>query len=67
MEPRHPIQHPRNALIVGVVFVVVAIVYWYVQPFGLVHLDYAGVTMLSVLGIAMGLMFYVLVAGSPSD
>jgi hypothetical protein len=67
MEPRHPIQHPRNAVIVGIVFIVVAIVYWYVQPFGLVHLDYAGVTMLAVLGIAMGLMAYVLIAGSPSD
>jgi hypothetical protein len=67
MDTRHPIQHPRNALIVGLVFVAVAVVYWYVQPFGLVHLDYAGVTMLAVLGIAMGLMAYVLIAGSPSD
>jgi uncharacterized membrane protein len=67
MQTRHPIQHPRNALVVGVVFVVVAIVYWYVQPFGLKHSDYAGVTMLGVLGIAMGLMAYVLIAGSPSD
>jgi hypothetical protein len=32
-----------------------------------VHIDYAGVTMLAVLGIAMGLMAYVLIAGSPSD
>jgi hypothetical protein len=67
MKTRHPIQHPRNALVVGAVFVGVAIVYWYVQPFGLTHLDYAGVTMLAVLGIAMGLMAYVLIAGSPSD
>jgi hypothetical protein len=67
MQSRHPLQHPRNALVIGLVFVVVAIVYWYVQPFGLVHLDYAGVTMLAALGIAMGLMAYVLIAGSPND
>jgi hypothetical protein len=67
MESRHPLQHPRNAALVGVMFVIVAIVYWYVQPFGLTHLDYAGVTMLAALGIAMGLMAYVLIAGSPND
>jgi hypothetical protein len=31
------------------------------------HVDYAGVTMLCVLGIAMALMAYVLIAGSPND
>jgi hypothetical protein len=65
--PRHPIQHPRNALVVGAMFVVIAIVYWWTQEYGFHLVDYAGVTLLAVLGIAMGLMAYVLIAGSPSD
>lgn len=63
----HPIRHPRNAIIVGLVFVVVAAIYWAVPYFGGWELDYAGVTMLAVLGIAMAVMAYVLIAGSPSD
>jgi uncharacterized RDD family membrane protein YckC len=63
----HPLKHPRNALIVGIVFVVIAAIYWAVPYFGGWHLDYAGVTMLAVLGIAMALMAYVLIAGSPNE
>ena len=63
----HPLKHPRNAAIVGIIFVVIAAIYWAVPYFGGWHLDYAGVTMLAVLGIAMAVMAYVLVAGSPSD
>ena len=63
----HPIRHPRNAIFVGLVFVVAAAIYWAVPYFGGWHLDYAGVTMLAVLGIAGALMAYVLIAGSPSD
>ncbi len=63
----HPLRHPRNAALVGVIFVVIAAVYWAVPYFGGWHLDYAGVTMLGVLGIAMALMAYVLIAGSPND
>ena len=63
----HPIRHPRNAIIVGLVFVIVAVIYWGVPYFGGWELDYAGVTMLAVLGIAMAVMAYVLIAGSPSD
>jgi hypothetical protein len=63
----HPIRHPRNAIFVGLVFVVIAVIYWAVPYFGGWHLDYAGVTMLAVLGIAGALMAYVLIAGSPSD
>ena len=63
----HPLKHPRNAIFVGLVFVAIAIVYWAIPYFGGFHLDYAGVTMLAVLGIAMSLMFYVLIAGSPND
>jgi hypothetical protein len=63
----HPVRHPRNALVVGVLFVVIAAIYWAVPYFGGWHLDYAGVTMLAALGIAMALMAYVLIAGSPSE
>jgi hypothetical protein len=63
----HPLRHPRNAALVGIIFVIVAVVYWAVPYFGGWHLDYAGTTMLVALGIAMALMAYVLVAGSPSE
>ena len=63
----HPLQHPRNAALVGVIFIVIAVIYWALPYFGNFHVDYAGVTMLAIVGIAMGLMFYVLVAGSPSE
>ena len=63
----HPLQHPRNAAVVGIIFVITGAVYWVVQYVAQWHIDYAGVTMLGVLGIAMGLMFYVLVAGSSND
>ncbi len=63
----HPLRHPRNAAIVGVIFIITAAVYWAIPYFFDFHLDYAGVTMLAILGISMGLMFYVLVAGSSND
>jgi uncharacterized membrane protein len=50
---------PRYTLIAGLVFIVLAIVY------GLLSHDPGGVTMLIALGVAMGLMSYVLIAGSP--
>jgi hypothetical protein len=63
----HPLKHPRNAAIVGIIFVIIAVVYWAVPYFGGWHLDYAGTTMLAALGIAMAIMAYVLVAGSAND
>jgi hypothetical protein len=63
----HPLKHPRNAIFVGLIFVVIGALYWAIPYFGGWHLDYAGVTMLLVLGIAMSIMFYVLIAGSPSE
>ena len=60
----HPIKHPRNAIFIGLVFVAIGAVYWALPYFSNAHLDYAGVTMLGVLGIAMAIMFYVLIAGS---
>ena len=63
----HPLKHPRNAIAVGLMFVVIAVVYWAVPYFGGWHVDWAGTTMLAVLGIATAIMAYVLIAGSPSD
>jgi apolipoprotein N-acyltransferase len=63
----HPLRHPRNALAIGVIFVATAIVYWVSPYLGHGHIDYAGITMLAALGIAMGLLFYVLIAGSSND
>ena len=50
---------PRYTLLAGALFVVVGIVYGFLSG------DWAGVTMLLALGVAMALMAYVLVAGSP--
>jgi hypothetical protein len=63
----HPLKHPRNALFIGLIFVAIGAVYWAIPYFGGGHVDYAGTTMLAILGIAMSLMFYVLAAGSPND
>ena len=60
----HPLKHPRNAALVGVVFIVLAFVYWFLPTYGGWHVDYAGTTMLFALGVAMAMMAYVLVAGS---
>ncbi|HEX2756259.1 MAG TPA: hypothetical protein VHM48_12395 [Candidatus Limnocylindrales bacterium] len=63
----HPLRHPRNAALGGIIFIIIAAIFWAVPYYGGWHIDYAGVTMLAVLGIAMALMAYVLIAGSPND
>jgi len=63
----HPLRHPRNALVVGLLFAFIGAVYWAVPTLGGWHVDYAGATMLIALGVAMGVMAYVLIAGSPND
>jgi hypothetical protein len=56
---------PRRAALVGIVFLLIAGFYWtfpyFVDPSAI---DYAGITMLIALGVAMSLMAYVLVAGT---
>jgi len=55
----------RNALILGVVFIVVGVAYWYLQgPDSSVTLDRAGATMLVILGGAMAFVFSILLRGS---
>ena len=63
----HPLRHPRNAALVGVLFIVIGLIYWAVPYVGGWHVDYAGTTMLIALGIAIAFMAYVLVAGSPNE
>jgi hypothetical protein len=63
----HPLRHPRNAALVGIVFIAIGVIYWAIPYFGGWHVDYAGVTMLIALGIAIAFMAYVLVAGSPNE
>jgi len=53
------IIRPRLTLLAGGFFIALAIGY------GLLSRDWSGVTMLGALGIAMALMAYVLVVGSP--
>jgi len=50
---------PRLTLLAGVVFIALAIVY------GVLSQDWGGVTMRGALGMAVALMAYALVAGSP--
>jgi hypothetical protein len=63
----HPLRHPRNAIFVGLLFVVVGVAYWGVQTIGGWPVDYAGTTMLILLGVATSILAYVLIAGSPND
>ena len=60
-------RHPRRAALVGILFVLIGLVYWGVQAIAGWDVDYAGVTMLILLGVAVAIMAYVLVAGSTSD
>lgn len=53
----------RNAIILGAIFVVVGVVYLYVQARPQ-NIDLAGATFLVVLGIAMAFTFAVLLRGS---
>jgi len=55
----HPIAHPRNAIFLGLVFVVLSLAYLFLSH------DAGGSTMIFALGIAMSLAFYALAAGSP--
>lgn len=58
---------PRLAVIIGIIWVIDVIIYWaFPYLFG-GHIDYAGITMLLALSVAMSIMFYVLLAGSPRD
>ena len=67
----HPLRHPRNAALVGIIFIVIAFVFWIVPTMAGLTVPYnlvaAGTTMLVFLGVAMAIMAYVLVAGSSDE
>jgi heme/copper-type cytochrome/quinol oxidase subunit 1 len=67
----HLLRHPRNAALVGIVFLVIAVIYWIVPTVAGLTVPYdlvaAGTTMLLFLGVAMALMAYVLVAGTRGE
>ena len=54
----------RHAVLIGLVFVVIAIIYWALPTVLGGHVDFAGITMLLALGIAMTLMVWVLFTGA---
>jgi apolipoprotein N-acyltransferase len=54
---------PRRAALAGLIFVVIAGIYW-LAPYVLGGIvDYAGMTMLIALGAAVAIMAYVLFTG----
>ena len=66
----HPLRHPRNAAMVGIIFVIIGIVYYAVPAVEGLNISYdiaAGTTLLVFLGVAMAIMAYVLVAGSTDE
>jgi uncharacterized membrane protein len=63
----HPMRRPRYAVAIGVLFLVLSVTYYAVPTIAGGHVDWAGMVMLGALGIAMGLMAYVLMAGAPND
>jgi hypothetical protein len=67
----HPLRHPRNAALVGVLFLVIGVIYLVVPVIDGLNISYyelaAGTTMLIFLGVAMAIMAYVLVAGSSDE
>lgn len=60
-------RRSRNIVLLGLVFIAIAATYALgAVPLGY-HVEWAGVTMLGALGVAMALMAYVLIAGSSND
>jgi hypothetical protein len=55
--------NPRRAAAIGIIFPVIAVIYFAAPTLMNGHVDFAGVTMLIALGAAMSIMAYVLMAG----
>ena len=60
-------MNPRISILIGVTFIVVGVVYYGLPAVFGGHIDWAGLTMLIALSVAMSVMFYVLLAGSPRE
>lgn len=54
----------RLALVLGVIFAAVGVIYWFVQHFDAATTDYEGAVLLVILGVAMAFGFSVLLRGS---
>lgn len=54
----------RNALVLGIGFIVVGVAYWLLQGSEPTWLDPAGATLLVLLGAAMAFTFFILLRGS---
>ena len=74
LDPVHPVSAgeamlrsmiPRIAILIGLLFIIVGACTVLADAGTAQIVDYAGITMLLALGVAMSCMFYVLVAGSP--
>ncbi len=66
----HPLRHPRNAALVGLLFVIIGIIFYAIPAAEGMFITYevaAGTTLLLFLGVAMAIMAYVLVAGSTDE
>jgi len=59
--------NPRLAILIGVSFLVVGALYYFLPATFGGYIDWAGLTMLLFLAVAMSIMFYVLLAGSPRE
>jgi hypothetical protein len=63
----HLLRHPRNAALLGLIFLGIDVFYVAAPLLGGGRVDYAGATMLAALSIAMAFMAYVVAAGTPHD
>ena len=55
--------HWRNAVMLGITFIVVGLIYYWIQGPG-ATMDLTGATLLVATGLAMGAIFVVLLRGS---
>ena len=53
----------RNSIVIGLTFVVIATLYGGLAPWLGYRIEWAGVTMLGALGVALGILSYVLSSG----
>jgi hypothetical protein len=60
-------RHPRNVIAIGVLFVAAAAGLGLLAPVFGYRVEWAGVTLLFALAIAMTIMAYVLIVGSTKD
>lgn len=62
-----PDRRARKVIYVAITFIAIAAIYALAAPILGYHIEWAGVTILGALGIALAIMFYVLIIGSTQD